>query len=85
MFQSTSDKVALATAGVLASTPFWNDHLQNANDVAVLLGPTLSGLPRRQDRPRRNPDLQGMERDLEVVAPAGRSDGFAAPKRSNDA
>lgn len=43
MFQSTSDKIAWAAAGVAGSAPLLKDHLQNANEYALLLGPTLAG------------------------------------------
>lgn len=44
MFQSTSDKIAWAAAGVAGSAPLWSDHFQHINDAAVRLGPTLAGI-----------------------------------------
>lgn len=44
MFQSTSDKIAWAAAGVAGSTPLWSDYFQNVNDAAVRLGPALAGI-----------------------------------------
>lgn len=44
MFQSTSDKIAWAAAGVAGSAPLWSDYFQNVNDAAVRLGPTLAAV-----------------------------------------
>lgn len=44
MFQSPSDKIAWAAATVASGAPLLKDHLQNANEYALLLGPTLAGV-----------------------------------------
>jgi hypothetical protein len=44
MFQSTSDKIAWAAAGVAGSAPLWSDYFQHVNDAAVRMGPTLAAI-----------------------------------------
>lgn len=44
MFQSTSDKIAWAAAGVAGSAPLWSDHFWHINDAAIRFGPTLAGI-----------------------------------------
>lgn len=42
MLSTTSDRVALAVAGVAGSAPLWREHVQAISDAAALVGPILA-------------------------------------------
>lgn len=44
MFQTASDKVALAAAGVIGSAPLWALNAQDVSGLFVTWGPILAGL-----------------------------------------
>ncbi|MBM3553673.1 MAG: hypothetical protein FJX45_18485 [Alphaproteobacteria bacterium] len=44
MFQSTSDKVALAASGVASAPLLLQGHLKDANEFVVFVAPTLASV-----------------------------------------
>lgn len=42
MFHTAADRAALLAAGVVGTASLWKDKLQEANEIAVVVGPTLA-------------------------------------------
>jgi hypothetical protein len=44
MFHTAADRAAFVAAGVVGTASLWKDKLQEVNEIAVLLGPTLAAI-----------------------------------------
>lgn len=44
MFETTSDKIGWAMAGVASTPLLFKDYVQHVNEFAILIGPTLASM-----------------------------------------